>query len=285
VFGQVYLETVGGPQAEEAARFEGLLEDEGVELAEQISYALDPGTIAEQAAGAIEKLKAAGVTTVILNGDPIAPKSFTEEATKQNYFPEWIYGGSALVDTNAFGRTYDQEQWAHAFGISSLAARVAPEENGSFDLYRWFHGSEPPADQTFQVLFPQPALFFSGLQSAGPNLTAETFRAGLFSGGRLEQALTAPTISFGDRGVWEETDYHGIDDFTEIWWDPEATGEDEIGREGKGMVRFVAGGKRYLPGDWGTELEVFQEEGSVTMYDRIPEEERPPEYPAPGGGG
>ena len=44
---------------------------------------------------ASSKLKAAGVTTVILNADPIAPKSFTEEATKQDYFPEWVYGGSA----------------------------------------------------------------------------------------------------------------------------------------------------------------------------------------------
>jgi hypothetical protein len=285
VFGHVYIETVGGPQAEEAEGFKDALADGDVELAEQIAYSLDPATIAEQAAGIIEKLKAAGVTTVIFNGDPIAPKSFTEEATKQNYFPEWLYGGSALVDTNAFGRTYDQEQWAHAFGISSLAARVDPEAAGAGELYEWFHGTEPPADQSFAVLFPQPALFFSGLQAAGPNLTAETFRAGLFSGGTLEQALTAPTISYGDRGVWPEVDYYGIDDFTEIWWDPDATGEDEIGREGAGMMRFVDGGKRYLPGDWPSDLRVFEEEGTVTVYEEIPEAERPPEYESPKGGG
>ncbi len=128
VFGQIFIETTGGPEAANAADFKAQLSDAGVELKEQIPYTLDPATLQEQASGVIQKLKASGVTTVIFNGDPIAPKIFTEEATKQNYFPEWIYGGSALVDTNAFGRTYDQKQWAHAFGISSLSARVSPDD-------------------------------------------------------------------------------------------------------------------------------------------------------------
>ena len=64
------------------------------------------------------------MTTVIFAGDPVAPRDFTSEATKQEYFPEWFLNISALVDTNAFSRTYDQEQWQHAFGLTALAARV-----------------------------------------------------------------------------------------------------------------------------------------------------------------
>jgi hypothetical protein len=287
VFGHVYLETVGGPQPQEAAEFKANLSEGGVELAEQISYALDPATLQEQGAGMIQRLKAAGVTTIIFNGDPIAPKIFTEEATKQNYFPEWLYGGSVLVDTNAFGRTFDQQQWAHAFGITSLSTRVAPDIVADYDLHTWYFGGLAPADDSYGVIYPQPALFFAGLQAAGPNLTAETFRDGLFgfSGTELpEPALTQPLITYGDHGLWPEApDYFGIDDFTEIWWDPTATGEDEIRREGTGMMRFVDEGKRYRLGEWTSELKAFDPTNAPAVFETLPESETPPQYPPPPG--
>ncbi len=85
-----------------------------VELADVIPYTLDPEAIQEQAATIIGRLKVNGITSVIMASDPIAPKDFTQEATAQDYFPEWIISSTALVDTNAFARTYDQKQWAHA---------------------------------------------------------------------------------------------------------------------------------------------------------------------------
>lgn len=287
VFGHIYLETVGGPQPQEAADFKATLSDGGVELAEQISYALDPATLQEQGAGVIQRLKAAGVTTIIFNGDPIAPKIFTEEATKQNYFPEWLYGGSVLVDTNAFGRTFDQQQWAHAFGITSLSTRVSPEIVAEHDLHTWYFGGLAPADDSYGVIYPQPALFFAGLQAAGPNLTADAFRDGIFgfSGTELpEPALTQPLITYGDHGLWPEApDYFGIDDFTEIWWDPTATGQDEIRREGNGMMRFVDQGKRYRLGEWTSELKAFDPENAPATFDELPASEAPPLYPPPPG--
>ena len=102
-----------------------------MEIVENIPYALDPATLQETAANAIAQLKQAGVTTVIFAGDPVAPRDFTREATKQEYFPEWFLNISALVDTNVFARTYDQEQWQHAFGLTALAARVDPEKAGA----------------------------------------------------------------------------------------------------------------------------------------------------------
>jgi len=282
VFGQLFLQTPGGNQANEVADFEALLGESGVSLAEKVAYELDPNRLQEQATSAIAKLKAAGVTSVIFTGDPIAPATFTREATNQGYFPEWIFGGSALVDTTAFGRTFDQEQWAHAFGISSLAARTTPEIGASTFLYKWFKGTEPPADDTAGVLYPQPALFFAAIQAAGPNLTVDSFRAGLFAGEPTEaHAVTQPAISYGEHGIWEGVDYNGIDDFTEIWWDPTATGVDEIGKQGTGMLRYVDGGKRYLPGEWTDEMKVFDPAGSVTIYEERPPSETPKDYPSP----
>jgi hypothetical protein len=287
VFGQVFINTPGTPAEQDAKSFKDELQSNGVTLTEQVPFDLsqliaDPSV----ATNVVSKLKAAGITTVIVNADPISPKSFTEEATKQNYFPEWIYGGNALVDTNAFGRTYDQKQWAHAFGITSLSARTTQELADKYDLYLWFHGTKAPANKTKGVLFPQPALFFAGLQAAGPNLTAETFRQGLFYGAPVAKTFTNPGITYGQHGIWKGgDDYYGIDDFTEIWWDTSVSGPDEIEQVGQGLMEFVDGGLRYRPGEWPSDLKVFDKNGAVSLYTELPAAETPKYYPSPAAGG
>lgn len=279
-FGYLWIES-NDTSAEQAERFETLLADEDVELAESISYTLDPARLQEQATSVITRLKQAGVTTVVFSGDPVAPTTFTTEATAQDYFPEWVLGPQALVDTTAFSRGYDQEQWAHAFGPSPLTVKPDQTQRGHWVLYEWFHGTEPPAPDTSPVLFPNVATLFAGLQAAGPELTPETFQAGMFSRPPTPRYTTETSLSYGQHGLWEGDDRNGSDDMTEIWWDPDATGEDEIGKEGTGMWRYVDGGARYLPDEWTDELRVFDEEGSETILAAPPDDEAAPEYPAP----
>ena len=70
---------------------------------------------------------------------------------------------------------------------------------------------------------------------------------------------------------------------TEIWWDPNATGPDEIQREGKGLYRYVDGGKRYLPGEWpDTPSTALDPEGTVTIFTAPPPGEAAKDYPPPG---
>jgi hypothetical protein len=266
-----------------ADQLERLLADEGVEIAERLPYELDPGRLAEQATSMIARMKSAGVTTVLLQADPVSPANFTQEATAQEFFPEWVHAGGALTDTAVFGRLYDQEQWSNTFGVTTGSVRNRPELNPGFRLHEWFFGEPPPADETAPVLYPSPSLFFSVLQAAGPNLTPETFRDGLFSLEPRRDAITAPSLSWGDHGLWDEidVDWNGVDDMTEWWWDAEATGEDELMREGTGLVRYVDGGRRYLPGDWTDELRAFEEEGTVTILEEPPPDETPPDYPSP----
>jgi hypothetical protein len=289
VFGQLYIDTGSADIKDGIDDTNVRLKDAGIELAEQIGYELNPGTLAEQASTAIARLQAAGVTTVIIGGDPIAPKTFTEVATQQGYFPEWVLNGAALQDTTGFGRTYDQRQWAHAFGISSLNARTVNGLGDSERVYQWWAGEYPPADDSIGVLWPLPATFFSGLQAAGPKLTMESFRDGLFSIAPADPAVTQQIYTYGDHGIWDDTDYGGIDDFTELWWDPTVTGDDEIRKPGTGMYRYVDGGKRYLLGDWPEDLKVFELDGTTTVYDKLPPGEEPadvPPYPgSPAAGG
>jgi hypothetical protein len=283
VLGHLFIEATPNSLVE-AETLAGYLEAGGGEFVEQLPFTLDPARLQEQAGTIITRFKDAGVTTVVVEADPIAMATFTQVATAQEYFPEWVLGGTALMDTAAFGRTYDQQQWAHAFGISSLGAPTDPD---SFDtLYEWYFGEEAPANDSEGVLSPAPFVFFTALQNAGPNLTTETMRQGLYDIAPIGGAITSPTFSYGEHGLYpqiEDPDQGGIDDFTEIWWDPDEPGKDELEREGLGMYRYVDGGVRYFAGEWTEELRVFEEDGAVTTFTELPpqEAERVIDYPPP----
>lgn len=280
-FGLVYVE--GSSESKILAdQMVERLDAVGARPAEVLPYVLDPGSIQQTASQIIAKLKASGVTTVILSTDPVAPRDFTREATAQEYFPEWIVAAATLTDTTAFGRSYDQQQWAHAFGVTSLAVRLNPDISGIYSVYKWFTGEEPPAGDSMGVFMPPFQLLFSALQSTGPNLTSENLAAAIRSF-QTDKAISQPWLSWGDHDIWDEPDYNGIDDATLFWWDPEAEGPDEIRKVGKGMIVYVDGGKRYLPGEWGEEDRLFVKDGGVSIYDAPPEGEEPPSYPSPAG--
>jgi hypothetical protein len=137
------------------------------------------------------------------------------------------------------------------------------------------------ADNQYGVLYPGPQTLFTGIHLAGPNLSPQTWQQGLFSYPPSgEGRVTSTTVSFGNHGKWPFTDYTAFDDVTEIWWDPSAAGEDEVGNRGAGMYQYVDGGKRYLPGSMPTsEPKVFTRDGAVTVYDSPPPGEEQPDYP------
>lgn len=282
-FGYLYLDS-SGAASELAQDFIDAMDEAGAPFAEIVVYALDPATIQATASQAISKMKSAGVTTIVFSGDPVAPRDFTREATAQEYFPEWVVAGSGLVDTNAFSRTYDQQQWQHAFGVTFGAVRTDTEKVGAYALYKWFKGTEPPAPGRLPVMAPNPALFFSVLQGAGPNLTHETWRDALFAAPGTREAISQPYLSWGDKGIWPFVDYHGVDDATVFWWDPDTTGPDELRKEGQGMWQYVDGGARHLPGEWPSEPRLFDPSNSVAFYETPPPGEEPPVYPSPAGG-
>jgi hypothetical protein len=283
VFGTLFLESDEDAAAQNQVTID-MLAEEGVDVAETVAYQLDPARLQEQAASAIARFKEAGVTSIIFSGDPVAPGTFTTEATNQDYFPEWIITGSALTDTTAAARGYDQQQWAHAFGITALAARVNPEVAGSYFLYQWYTGDEAPAADTTGVILPLPQVFFAGLQGVGPDLTREAWVAALLAGEPTPDAISQPSLDWGDVEGWPETDYHGIDDWTEIWWDAETEGPSEIRRVEPGIYQYVDGGRRYRLGEWPEEdTRAFDPEGAVTVYDEAPPGEEAPDYPSPAG--
>ncbi len=248
------------------------------------TYTLDIPKLPERADTIVSKMKAAGVTTIIFLGDPIMPIYLTQSATAQDYEPEWIVTGTVLTDTAVFGRRYDQTQWSHAFGLSALPTPVPQEMRDAWRLHEWWFGEPPAAVKTNALLYPPVALLMLGIHLAGPELTPETFQAAMFSAPPTGGGPTAPHVSFGSHAGFENPDFLGTDDMTEIWWDPDTVSVSEQGVEEKGVYRYSDGGKRYMSGEMPEEpTKAFVEEGSVYLYEEIPEEDRYPEYDPPAG--
>jgi hypothetical protein len=260
------------------------LADNGIELATDVEFTLDLARAQENARTNISRLKDAGVTTIIYTGDPLTPASLTAEATAQDYHPEWILGSSYLMDTALFARQTDPEQWKNGFGISLISARGAQETDGAFRIWDWAYGGLPPNNNANLLNAGMLLTVFPGIHLAGPELTPETFRDGLYryppSGGGPTQA----ELSRGDHGIWPDTDFGGTDDATIVWFDPTASGEDEVGNDGTGLYRYADGAQRYTLGNFPDTVEeagLFDDASSVTIFDQVPAEDETPDYPLP----
>ncbi len=285
VYGIVHYDT---PDGQYQGLFDSLksgLKKYGITPKADQSFFLDLSRAQENARTIVTKMKDAGVTTVIYTGDPLTPGAVTKEATAQDFHPEWIVGPTVLADTSIFARTFDQEQWAHAFGVALVPGRTTETINASYYLYNWFHGTPPP-NNTYGVISPSVAEFARGVMLAGPKLTPDTFRDGLFryppSGG---DAIN-PKQSWGKHGFWPGTDYYGSDDAGMLWWDPSAVGEDEIHHVGNGLYRYADGAKRYTRGKFPAKGQggLFDTASSVTIFDQIPPTAPRPDYPSPATG-
>jgi ABC-type branched-subunit amino acid transport system substrate-binding protein len=250
------------------------------------SFFLDLSRAQENARTIVTKMKDAGVTTVIYTGDPLTPGAVTKEATAQDFHPEWIIGPTVLADTSIFARTFDQEQWSHAFGVALVPGRTPQDLNATYNLYQWFHGTPPP-NNTYAVINPSVQLFATGVQMAGPKLTPKAFRDGLYRSPPSGGDPINPQLSWGKHGAWPFVDNYGSDDAGMLWWDPSAVGEDEVHQVGNGLYRYADGAKRYTRGKFPAQGQggLFDTGSSVTIFDQLPPQDAQPNYPPPAAGG
>lgn len=239
---------------------------------QQVNYYLQVATVQADAQVIVQKLKAIDASTVIFTGDPFTPIYFTQEATKQGYFPEWVLSGTVFADTTAFARQFDQQQWAHAFGMSLVPTRIPRNLGDAFQTYTECGTQPPPPAQNAQaIVYANWNLLMTGISLAGPKLTAENFQAGLFAAPlpQRDPGNLLPSTSYGDHGIWPAgTDFGGGDDTGLVWWDPKATGEDETGKtNATGEYRFMNGGARFRPGEIPTApMALFKTDNTVTYF-------------------
>lgn len=186
----VHYDTDEGEQHEVFEKLRDGLGEQGIRLETDIEFRLDLNRTQEIARTVISKLNNEGVTTVIYTGDPLTPAALTHEATAQDYHPEWILGPNVAADSAVFARSYDQDQWAHGFGMALNGARGDLDLDDAWRVYRWAYGEDPPTTNA-PVLEPPLRQMFIGIHLAGPNLTPATFRDGLF---RFPVGGGSPTV-------------------------------------------------------------------------------------------
>ena len=204
-------------------------------------------------------MKAAGVTTVIMLGDFSMNKALMDNATKQQWYPEWFFTGAVYADIGTLARIYPQEQSQHAFGLSFLTpfteldpppAPPALPLSTQINPLNWYFGVNA-ATQSGAIITPV-LWVLAGIHTAGPNLTPKTFAQGLFSvppAGGAAQNRVSSTLSGYGKGPnlpYDEYASNGLD-FAPYWWDPNQTGPSNgQGEVGKGVGWYANGAKRYV---------------------------------------
>jgi hypothetical protein len=234
-------------------------------------------------------MRSNGVTTVINVGNVVYNVVLTKAAAEQAYHPEWIITGWSVSDVTLAGQLNDQSEWAHAFGIGEVPIEVSdPAQRERNVIYLWKYGEMPTIDAINGIAYLFAKNVVAGLQLAGPNLTPDSFRNGLFSmsakGGRACGCVTLPGASFGQHlPSYPGDKYFETEDFTEKWYDPNGTATNEIGLTAPGRMWFVEGGRRFSPGDWPTtEPDVFNPAAAQLSVDSLPPQDRSPDYSRPG---
>ena len=192
-----------------------IVEEGGGDPGLNVEYVLNLGTMSNQAANIVPKLKSQGITTIVCGCDPVLPVFLTSVFDRERYYPEFIIAGTALTDFDLVGQLWDPEYMAtgQAFGVSPLEPFQPPTSTIAYQAFKQVRPSEEPAF-TVELIYYQMYMLAIGIQGAGPDLNPSTFEQGMFN---------YPARS-GPFGLWKfgPGDRTGANDVREIYWDEKA---------------------------------------------------------------
>jgi len=224
----------------------------------------DATTAQQQAPTIIAKLKDAGVTSVFLFSDAAMDKALTVQATAQDYHPEWLLTGFQFADLGLLSRSYDQDQWGHAFGISGLGPFV--KSSSVTPVFDWYWGPKAGTSSTYTSQGPKWLAY--GLQYAGPKLTAKTFQQGFFA--TPARGLPAGYTAYGKTAGLPYDEYMSLGTGAQLaWYDPSTVGTSQV-REAiaAGVTWYTDNAKSYSAGQFPTKTaKFFDKTGSVYVLD------------------
>ncbi len=154
-----------------------------VRIAAEVRYTPDIAQAQAQATAGVNRLRAAGVNTLIMLTDPVAPIVLTKTAQAQRWSPDYLVSSYGYLDTTRAAGNYDKAQWRNAFGVSDLGP-LAQGSAAELDAlpyasaYREVRpGEQPPADAI--VWWSSISTLVAGLSAAGAALTPASVAAGL----------------------------------------------------------------------------------------------------------
>ena len=185
-------------------------------VVENDSYTLDLSSLSQQAAAMEQKIVNDHITTIACGCDPITLIYLTQDLDDQHYLPEIFNIGAAFTDEDLLAQLFDQNAWAHAWGITNNGNIPPYGSSLGYFAAKSVDPNNPPAhlvDTVYEDLY----ILALGIQLAGPNLTPMTFQQGLFNyaGGNGEYGPWS--FNVGGQGSW--TPQH---QFRFEWWNPNA---------------------------------------------------------------
>ncbi|HKY16411.1 MAG TPA: hypothetical protein VJM33_15905 [Microthrixaceae bacterium] len=176
-------------------------------------YRIDLNDMVSQATSLVAKFKSAGVTTIVCGCDPILLVYMTNKANEQQYFPEFVQTGVAFTDQDIVGQIMNQNTYGGTVGVSFAGPTVPIRGGPGYKAFKAVRPNEEPS-QAADLIFYQLQLLAIGVQMAGPNLTPDTFEAGMFK---------YPARS-GPAGTWKfgPGDYTTSQDAREVYFNSTA---------------------------------------------------------------
>jgi hypothetical protein len=278
-FGLVYMDEVIDAElfTEEFSGFDGELAVQAAHPANGSTFG-DPAIAQQYGPTIVAQMKEAGVTTVLLASDVAMIKTMMEEASRQDWYPEWFSTGVGYFDFQPFTSSYPPEQASQMFGLALLSPYLTPDADpavaaisGATAPINWYFG-EGTGTTTPRILAATGWLL-AGIHTAGPNLTAATFQQGLFSvpasGGSISDNPLVPMTGFGGTTQLPYPGYFTTPlDFAVEWISVDTEGPaPAIGAIGKPAQMFLNEGARYSAGNWPTDpIPFFDASQSITDF-------------------
>ncbi|MDQ1689312.1 MAG: hypothetical protein QOK42_2287 [Frankiaceae bacterium] len=138
----------------------------------------------QQVNTALGRMSREGVTSLVVLTHVDTTKQIAQYASGQGYQPELMLSSYFYNDVDQYAATLPSDQLPHVFGVSLYNRFIHPKEE---DWYPAIAEGDPTYNYPYAHLSYDNALYlykplltlFSGLQMAGPHLTAKSFAAGL----------------------------------------------------------------------------------------------------------
>jgi hypothetical protein len=206
-------------------------------------YSSDTSTAAQQSTTDTAKYKSAGVTTLVWFSDVIAPAYGTKAEAAQDWHPEEVIAGEGLLDYDALAQTYDQTEWAHAFGPSDIGNSTGIDETDAGKIWK-AEGQSGSANQNSNLLASYALSMAGGVMTAGPKLTPLTYEYGVLTqpGYNSWAQWHDPKLTYVKYG---RGDYTGISDVREVYYNPNLNSPNN---NRPGAYVPLNGGRRYQLG-------------------------------------
>lgn len=218
-------------------------------ITKEVEYeGTDFGKAQQDNPNVVVQLKLAGVTTVLMLTDPVQPLFQLQAATRQDYFPEWLWSSFGYTDSSTVMRLYKDTGQQNGFlGTSNLGVPggFGFSSGDPFAMYHTYHKVSPnsgrPCDPTsdegmnhdpgyckaptslvtwYYTMLPS----IGGLLFAGPDPTPQTVSAGLQNYPTTRYGGNGPTSDPRPALVGAGKDKYGfIVDAVEWRWRPDFT--------------------------------------------------------------